>query len=229
MIKSFSTAAVLALSMAVPNAAHAVSIQNASFEQFNPGLDPAGFFTTLSGNQLPGWTIDSGTTVDHIGGYWQASPGGGSNSLDLNGNGVSAIQQTLSGLSAGTEYIVSFFISGNPDNGFGPNAPNPKVAQLTLGGTSAMVSYTLTAANSRSNMLWEQVSYSFVADNSGEALLRLASVSGNAFGLALDNFSITAVPEPATWMMMIMGFGIAGMAIRRRKPMIRQTVAFRTA
>jgi len=32
-----------------------------------------------------------------------------------------------------------------------------------------------------------------------------------------DRESIAAVPEPATWAMMIMGFGLAGSAIRRRR------------
>ena len=40
------------------------------------------------------------------------------------------------------------------------------------------------------------------------------SSSGNSF--EFDNIS-TAVPEPATWAMMITGFGLAGSAIRRRR------------
>ena len=30
------------------------------------------------------------------------------------------------------------------------------------------------------------------------------------------NFEVSAVPEPATWAMMIAGFGLAGAALRRR-------------
>ncbi len=32
--------------------------------------------------------------------------------------------------------------------------------------------------------------------------------------------TVTAVPEPATWAMMILGFGIAGAALRNRKPAV---------
>jgi hypothetical protein len=32
--------------------------------------------------------------------------------------------------------------------------------------------------------------------------------------------SITAVPEPATWAMMIIGFGAAGSMIRRRRAVV---------
>ena len=58
--------------------------------------------------------------------------------------------------------------------------------------------------------------------------LRVQSISGakfNKYGydqLILDNITISAplssaVPEPATWAMMIIGFGGAGVAIRRRR------------
>jgi hypothetical protein len=39
----------------------------------------------------------------------------------------------------------------------------------------------------------------------------------SAFGPALDNVSVTAVPEPATWAMMILGFFGLGFVARRRK------------
>jgi len=35
--------------------------------------------------------------------------------------------------------------------------------------------------------------------------------------LILDNFAVAEVPEPATWALMITGFGAAGAALRRRK------------
>jgi choice-of-anchor C domain-containing protein len=202
------SAALIAVSAAAP--AFAVSIANPSFELTDSSLDPNAAFVTAGPGQLPGWTVTG--SVDQIFTYWQAQSG--ARSIDLNGNGAGSIEQTLTGLTAGTQYLVSFFVSGNPDN----RAVNPKTATLTLGSASNLVSYSLTAANNTNNMLWQQVSYSFTADNSGSALLRLASNSNDAYGLAVDNFSIAAVPEPATWAMMIVGFGIAGVAVRRRRP-----------
>ena len=44
----------------------------------------------------------------------------------------------------------------------------------------------------------------------------------NAGSIAFD---INAVPEPATWGMMIMGFGVMGAAMRRRRQQVRVTYA----
>lgn len=55
----------------------------------------------------------------------------------------------------------------------------------------------------------------------GDSSTRLASLrftSGqNAF--EFDNLNVAAVPEPATWAMMIAGFGLVGGAMRRRSTM----------
>lgn len=52
------------------------------------------------------------------------------------------------------------------------------------------------------------------SDVTGLARLRLTS-SSNAF--ETDNFTINAVPEPATWAMMLLGFGLVGFGMRRRR------------
>jgi hypothetical protein len=44
---------------------------------------------------------------------------------------------------------------------------------------------------------------------------------GNDESWGIDNISLVAqVPEPATWAMLIAGFGMVGVAIRRRRPMV---------
>lgn len=47
--------------------------------------------------------------------------------------------------------------------------------------------------------------------------LRLSSTS-NAF--ETDNFAINAVPEPATWALMMIGFAAVGFGMRRRRPQV---------
>ncbi|GAA4712082.1 PEPxxWA-CTERM sorting domain-containing protein [Sphingomonas lutea] len=43
------------------------------------------------------------------------------------------------------------------------------------------------------------------------------TISPNANGTGLDNLRIGSVPEPATWAMMLLGFGAIGYRIRRRR------------
>jgi hypothetical protein len=66
-------------------------------------------------------------------------------------------------------------------------------------------------------------SISFVAGNAGTLNAFVGTASADNVGPVLDNFSLSigppssAVPEPAAWAMMILGFGFAGAAMRRRK------------
>ncbi|MBA4748737.1 MAG: PEPxxWA-CTERM sorting domain-containing protein [Sphingopyxis sp.] len=70
--------------------------------------------------------------------------------------------------------------------------------------------------------------YSFRATTAGSLKLAFGTTSRDNIGPLLDNVSLSigAVPEPATWAMMIMGFGLIGSALRSRKP---ATVRFATA
>lgn len=61
-----------------------------------------------------------------------------------------------------------------------------------------------------------------------QILARFTDQTGTAGAAALQQFSaanIAAVPEPATWMMMIVGFGAIGGAIRRRNTTIKSAIA----
>ena len=67
---------------------------------------------------------------------------------------------------------------------------------------------------------WRTASMNFVAGGSTQTLSFLAQGTPNGLppSLLLDNVSLTAaVPEPATWGMMIVGFGAMGATLRRRR------------
>ena len=53
----------------------------------------------------------------------------------------------------------------------------------------------------------------------GQFQLNFRTASGDNLGPVLDNVLVTqaAGPEPATWAMLIAGFGMVGAAMRRRK------------
>ena len=63
-----------------------------------------------------------------------------------------------------------------------------------------------------------RINFDFGGTTVNEVILRS---SGNSF--EVDNFagSMGAVPEPATWAMMIMGFGAVGAMIRRRRHVLQ--------
>jgi hypothetical protein len=65
-------------------------------------------------------------------------------------------------------------------------------------------------------MGWVYKSFDFTANGPTETLT-FQSTTGSAYGPALDNLSVTPVPEPSTWAMMILGFAGVGFLAYRRK------------
>jgi hypothetical protein len=90
---------------------------------------------------------------------------------------------------------------------FKPGDSNPTNIDFTVD--------TKPAANG-----WQTVSGTFdIASSGGKINLGLsddsAIASGNDFGV--DNIRLASVPEPASWALMIVGFGSAGAMLRRRR------------
>jgi len=52
------------------------------------------------------------------------------------------------------------------------------------------------------------------------------NVSGVNTPVTFDQFNVAAVPEPATWAMMLIGIGGVGFAMRRQRKNVKTTVAF---
>lgn len=67
---------------------------------------------------------------------------------------------------------------------------------------------------------WTTHTISFTATDAGSVQIDLRSYSVDGIGPLLDNVSLDVtgggVPEPASWALMILGFGAAGAALRRR-------------
>lgn len=147
------------------------------------------------------------------------------------------ITQTLTGLTVGKTYSVTFDWAGvqlrTPDGSLWNGATNESW-QVNEGGTyDGAGSQSFTGGTTQTTDViqvdshgftgWEQASLSFVAGSSTEAFnLEAVSTSGGLPPFALlANLDVTAVPEPSSWAMMIVGLGAMGVFARRR----RQTLA----
>jgi choice-of-anchor C domain-containing protein len=192
----------LAFSLAAGSAV-AATVQNGGFE--SPGTFSGSFTTIGTGGSLPGWSIDSGS-VDLINTYWQN--GSGNYSLDLSGNAAATISQTITDLTIGQHYRLSFLLAGNPDSG-----PIVKSLLVSIGGDSRIFTFD-TAGSSRGSMGWTGNSLDFVAGDTS-LLLSFASQDAGAFGPALDAVAISAIPLPAGAPLLLAGLG--GLALMRRR------------
>ena len=115
------------------------------------------------------------------------------------------ITQTLS-TNAGQSYLISFDLQ----NLFGGT---PNFYEVLFGGVSLF-----TATNSAA---FGYTNFSTTATALGVSTDLAFNFRHDPTFFALDNVSVTAVngavPEPATWAMMLIGFGAMGVSMRRRR------------
>ena len=215
-LKHSVAAGAMVATLTVAGAASAAVnlVQNGGFKD---GLTPAGgnFQTVgLSSGIIPAWDVLAGD-VDWIKGYWESSDGDGY-SVDMDGTTQGSIAQSITTV-IGRKYNFTFDMSGNPDAGQGTD----NLAVFANGLLSPVATYTVGAANNRSNMLWSQRAYAFIATSTTTQIgFQSLNTDSCCFGAAIDNVSVTAVPEPGTWALMIIGFGGAGVLLRRRRAMV---------
>jgi hypothetical protein len=128
-------------------------------------------------------------------------------SLDLDGSEGTGFSpsgeiQSVATLVAG-DYTVTFLLAGNL------RGATPQTTRVSIGGQG----YDLTPANDQAYTLYTE----YFTNASGK-LDFLESGPADQQGNLLDNIMVvTGVPEPATWAMMLIGFGMTGFAMRRRK------------
>jgi choice-of-anchor C domain-containing protein len=162
-------------------------------------------------NCITGWTVGP-HSVDLINGYWEAKDG--THSIDLSGNAPGSIMQTFNTVS-GELYTVNYWLSGNPDGG---DATKFGLISAVDGGIVQSATFLGLQGSSHSNMNYLPWTFSFTATGAQTTLSFAGDGSDGAYGAVLDAVQVIApVPEPATWAMMLFGFGAIGFAMRRRK------------
>jgi hypothetical protein len=149
--------------------------------------------------------------------------GAGNGCVDLNGNAPGTITSSTIALKAGTTYTISFSLAGNGE----PQSPSP-TSPYTMDVSFGGVTKSFSAAP-----LSPFATYSFdvTAAQAGTTSLIFASTSQNQpqfWGPILDDVKVTApdpvgsaVPEPASWAMMLIGFGATGTALRNTRRRVR--------
>lgn len=123
-------------------------------------------------------------------------------------------------MTSSFEHPAKQWNAGNPDG-----APLTKVVLTSAvnGGIDQLYADTFTVVpgvNTRANMGWLPYSFLFTATGASTTI-NFQSAVNSAYGAALDNVAISAVPEPATWAMLILGFGAVGYVTRRRRVMLK--------
>lgn len=221
------SAAFMLAGVGLIGAAHAASFTNGSFEIVTGGFNPgSGTFTTLgTGNTaISGWTVTDGTidvvNTNFLNPDFIASDG--QNSIDLVGFSAGTIAQTFDTV-IGTTYRVGFDLNSNS---YGPDAI--KRVLVTAGAFSNIFTYDSALHPIGAGGPWQSNGFNFTATGSSSTLTfqALNSGAGCCFGAELDNVSVltNGVPEPASWALMIAGFGFVGAATRRRSK-VRVTYA----
>lgn len=174
-------------------------VVNGSFESNAQANGTWGIYN----NNLIGW---KGVAELRNNAAGEASDGLNYVELDAYKNG--SIFQKISTL-AGSEYILSFDYSPRENV-----ALNSNKIKAYWNGT---LLEAVTGKGANSGNVWETYTYSVL----GTGLDKLKfSAAGKSDGLggSLDNVSlISAVPEPQTYGMMLIGLGLIGFVARRRK------------
>jgi len=229
-------ATVAALGTTAAQATPINYVSNGGFESTSGG---SGKLSTSAGDTtLSNWTVTGYSYLFNAGNV--DTTGSGSNKLTLWGpndgsaNGLGASQdggnfvgadgnyyagtlsQTLTGLTIGQTYNLTFDWAGAQQAGF--TGTNSAMFWSTVFGGVTQNTASISL-DSKGFSGWMQQTFQITATSTSQALTFLANanVKGAPPFLLLDGVSVTAVPEPGTWALMLGGLGAIAWLARRRR------------
>jgi hypothetical protein len=148
-----------------------------------------------------GWNSVAGGGIEVQYNNVAGQPFSGENLVELDSTSNSTMERFI---DPGA-YLLTFYYSARP------NVPADSNG-ITIFANGSQIYNVTGAGTGNTNWMFQQVKFSINAPGS----LRFAAVgTSNSLGGYIENVSLSgAVPEPATWAMMIFGFGAVGGAMR---------------
>jgi hypothetical protein len=197
------------MAVAVPASAAINLIQNGSFEI---GTDPGSILQVggLDTTTVTNWTTTAAQQFKYVGDLYNASAG--VRSIDMSGTG-GGISQQVGGLTIGKAYSVSFALSNNPAATVGG------IVRVSTPGTAVQTFQFANNPVTAGDMEWQRVAYRFIATAKSQRIgfTNANATANRSFGPVIDNVILTEViPEPQTWAMFVLGFGLVGSGMRVR-------------
>jgi hypothetical protein len=205
-MRNLTIAAVL---LAAAGNAHAATniVANGGFE--DPAIGSSFVEYNAPTNAISNWVVTNGS-VDLVRSPYTVNEG--LQALDLSGTSLGTISQALT-TAVGQTYDLIFYFSNNNFSGAGTYS-----GKVSVGGLNTIFSHV-------EGTPWTQFKGTFVG--TGNDTLTFESLTNqNNGGVFLDSVNVSAAPEPATWLMMIAGFGIAGAALRRKRAKVNVRFAW---
>ena len=210
--------AVCAIGCAGPAAADLVA--NGGFElgTFSGGNSLAQQIQP-GGSALSNWTVSGAPATWYASGWNNnpqqiaLSPRSGNFGINLADGSVNTVSlsETIN-LLPFQQYQLSFWV-GNYSANNGPARLNVNITDGTS--NTIFLSETAAAPITNESSTWVRFAFNFIADGTSNTI-NFSEVNGPSY-IGLDDVSVTAVPEPATWAMMILGFAGIGFIAYRRK------------
>jgi hypothetical protein len=182
-----------------------------------------GQYNTVATTGTPGLTLWGPNSPNGTAnGLTQTSPTGGNFIAADGAYEISAITQTINGLTPGRGVAVSFAWAGAQQYSFtGATTDNWTVSLGNVTASNPSQTTQTTSLVSHGFSGWMTQTFTFMPTSASEVLSFLATgtPTGQPPFALLANVSAVNVPEPAAWTVMMSGLaGLIAMARQRRRP-----------